>query len=144
MTAHKFHLCPKCSRKFTPKYKVASYKGGKIICPRCQKASEPPKQTRSVEKLLQWSHEAGITLHFSKDLNSELLYVCDGMWKQFDARVDKRGRISVSYGRMEDGIAYDKQQFMGLVQRHRDYIGGKPNGDCGSKKTVEHAEEGHI
>ncbi|MBU0761535.1 MAG: hypothetical protein KKD39_00775, partial [Candidatus Altiarchaeota archaeon] len=72
MTAHKFHLCPKCSKKFTPKYKLASYKGEKITCPRCQKASQPPKQSRSVLKLLQWAQEAGITLHLSKDLGSEL------------------------------------------------------------------------
>ena len=125
MTTHNFHLCPKCSRNFTPKYKVSSYKGEKIICPRCQKALQPPKQARSVLKLLQWAQEAGITLHFSKDLNSEQLYVCDGKWKQFDASVDKGGRIFASYGHMESSLVYDKRHFMELVQRHKDYQLGK-------------------
>jgi hypothetical protein len=129
MTTHKFHLCPKCSRSFTPKYKVSQYKGDKIICPRCQKNLQPPKQARSAERLLQWSHEAGISLHFSQDLGSELSYVCDGKWKQFEARVTKEGKISVCYGRMEDSIAYDKRHFMELVQRHREYIADKPNED---------------
>lgn len=127
MTTHKFHLCPKCSKKFTPKYKVASYKGNKEICPRCQKAEKPPNQTRAVLRLLQWGQEAGITLHFSKDLGSELLYVCDGKWKHFDATVNKGGRIFVSFGHMENSIVHDKRQFMGLVQRNRDYLAGKLN-----------------
>jgi hypothetical protein len=125
MSTHQYHLCPKCSKKFTPKYKVAQYKGEKEICPRCKKNLQPPKQARSVENLIQWSHDAGITLHFAKDLGSELLYVCDGKWKHFDARVNKQGRIFVSYGQMEDSIAYDKGQFMELVQRHRDSQFGK-------------------
>ena len=133
MTSHKFHLCPKCSKKFTPKYKVSSYKGEKIICPRCQKSVQPPKQARSVLKLLQWGQEAGITLHFSKDLGSELLYVCDGKWKQFDASVDKGGRISVSYCLVENSIVYDKRHFMELVQRQRDYI----NGNLNSQSTIQ-------
>jgi hypothetical protein len=129
MTTHKFHLCSSCSKKFTPKYKVAQYKGEKNLCPRCQKKLRPPAQTRCVERLLQWGQEAGITLHFGKDLGSELLYVCDGRWKEFDARVNKQGRLSISYGRMKDGIVYDKRHFMELVQHHRDHISGKPNGD---------------
>jgi hypothetical protein len=128
MTTHKFHLCPKCSSKFTPKYKVGSYKGGKIICPRCQKALQPPKQARSVLKLSEWAHDAGITLHFSQDLGNALLYVCDGNWQKFDATVDKGGRIFVSFGHMENSIVYDKRQFMELVQRHRDYRLGRGAG----------------
>jgi len=127
MTTHQFHLCPKCSKKFIPKYKVSSYKGEKIICPRCQKAIQPPKQARSVLNLLQWSQEAGITLHFNKDLGSEILYVCDGKWKQFDATVDKVGKIHVSYGHMENTTVFDKRHFMELIQRQREYINGKPN-----------------
>jgi len=123
MTTHTFHLCPKCSRNFTPKYKVGSYKGEKIICPRCKKAEQPPKQAMNVLKLLQWAQEAGITLHFSKDLGSELLYVCDGEWKRFDATVDKGGRIFVSYGHMENTLVHDKRHFMELVQRQRECIG---------------------
>jgi hypothetical protein len=135
MTTHKFHLCPKCSRRFTPKYKVSQYKGDQIICPRCQKTLRPPKQARSVERLLQWSNEAGISLRFSKDLGSELLYVCDGRWKQLDVRVTKDGKISVYYGRMEDSLAYDKRHFMELVQRHREYIADKPNEDTASRRN---------
>jgi hypothetical protein len=74
MTTHKLHLCPRCSRSFTPKYKVASYQGGTIICPRCQKAEKPRKQADSVQTLLEWSREAGADLRDHQDLSSEQHY----------------------------------------------------------------------
>jgi len=96
-----------------------------IFCPRCQKTEKPPNQARAAMRLLQWGQEAGITLHFSKDLGSELLYVCDGKWRHFDATVNKGGRIRVSWGLTENSIVYSKRQFMELVQRHRDYQSGQ-------------------
>ncbi|MBU0762611.1 MAG: hypothetical protein KKD39_06255 [Candidatus Altiarchaeota archaeon] len=45
----------------------------------------------------------------------------------FDATVDKNGRIHVSYGQMENSIVHDKRHFMELVQRQREYLNKKPN-----------------
>ena len=122
MTTHKFHLCPKCNKNFTPKYKVGSYTGGKILCPRCQKMEKPLKQAQSILKLIQWGHEVGLTFHFSKDLGTELHYVCDGVWKQLEATVDKSGRIYLAWGQTEYTVVHDKRHFMDLVQRHREHI----------------------
>ncbi len=122
MASHSVHLCPKCSRRFTPKYKVASFKGDKITCPRCLKEAQAPKQAKSAVNLLKWAHEAGLNLHFSKDLGTEHLYVGDGRWKDFDATIDKTGRISINYCRTETATVYDKKQLMNLIQQHRRHI----------------------
>jgi hypothetical protein len=76
--------------------------------------------------LLDWAKEAGIGLHFRKDVGSELLYACDGRWKQFHASVDKAGRIFVSWGLTENSIVHDKRHFMQLVQRQRDFLAKNP------------------